>query len=121
MRDLLWARKTFEKWRRKGMLPHKTQRELGMLFYMLVHDTRTRHLIKEAVQIHTPGIVWLDTDVVNPVNPKDVCKCGDYRYQHKNGIGQCVFNDFPNHGHSGGRGCDAFDLSMPYQPNPSTD
>lgn len=31
-------------------------------------------------------------------HPKDVCYCGDYRDQHKDGTGPCVFN---------GRGSDA--------------
>ena len=39
-----------------------------------------------------------DVDSLHPCGCFDACRCGDYRHQHKDGRGPCVFN---------GRGPDA--------------
>jgi hypothetical protein len=43
----------------------------------------------------------------------DVCVCGDYRWQHKNGTGPCTFNDDYNNGGltHGFKKCMSFRLS----------
>jgi hypothetical protein len=44
------------------------------------------------------------------MHPNDVCKCGDYRHQHKNGIGRCIMPDDLTHGF---KPCVKFELSEP--------
>ena len=43
-------------------------------------------------------------------NPHDVCKCGDYRRDHKDGYGPCVFNAYEGGPHGDSR-CRKFRLS----------
>jgi hypothetical protein len=46
-------------------------------------------------------------------HPKDVCECGDYRYQHEDGTGPCKFNEHRDHGGAthGFIGCYKFRLT----------
>jgi hypothetical protein len=41
-------------------------------------------------------------------HPLDVCVCGDYRKQHKDGVGACMCNGL---GHGGAPACYRFELS----------
>lgn len=41
-------------------------------------------------------------------SPLDVCKCGDYRRQHKDGVGRCLLGDLCTPS-----GCHKFRLSHP--------
>lgn len=42
----------------------------------------------------------------------DVCECGDYRSQHRDGGGPCKFNAPENTGHSHGDNCMSFQLDV---------
>lgn len=48
----------------------------------------------------------------------DVCFCGDYRRDHKNGTGACAFNAYPMNGGAshGFRRCHKFRLSEAHEP-----
>lgn len=49
-------------------------------------------------------------------DPKDVCVCGDYRDQHKDGSGVCVFSvGNRGDGHFGAGRCERFRLSKPVE------
>jgi len=45
----------------------------------------------------------------------DICRCGDYRKDHKDGEGICIFTTGSRKdGHFGAGRCDAFLLSKPF-------
>lgn len=48
-------------------------------------------------------------------DPFDICECGDYRCQHKDGTGPCNFNKHPNNGgiSHGNKACMSFKLAQP--------
>jgi hypothetical protein len=49
------------------------------------------------------------------VSPFDICECGDYRCQHKDGVGPCDLNKYPNNGgiSHGNKACLSFRLERP--------
>ena len=49
-------------------------------------------------------------------HPLDICHCGDYRSDHKNGTGPCIFSiGSRGDGHSGAGSCELFRLSHRYE------
>lgn len=50
-------------------------------------------------------------------HPLDICYCGDYRKDHKNGMGACIFNSGSrSDGHFGSGTCEKFRLDRRYDP-----
>lgn len=47
--------------------------------------------------------------LVQPESPFDICKCGDYRRDHRRQGGGCIFNK-PGLGHHGAGDCEKFEF-----------
>jgi hypothetical protein len=45
-------------------------------------------------------------------HPEDICYCGDFRKDHKDGTGRCIFNDEVRDGHGGAGPCYQFRLAQ---------
>ena len=57
-----------------------------------------------------------DVDLTN-AHPLDICHCGDYRRDHKNGVGACIFSTGSRgDGHFGSGRCEVFNLTHRYNP-----
>lgn len=52
---------------------------------------------------------------IEPGHPFDICYCGDFRKDHKDGTGACIFSiDSRSDGHSGAGRCDRFVFAYPH-------
>lgn len=53
-------------------------------------------------------------------HPLDICYCGDFRKDHKDGTGACIFSGgWRGDGHSGAGRCDRFVFAYPHTHRPA--
>jgi hypothetical protein len=60
--NLQEATEILSQWNVKKFPTAAVQRELGLHFFLLAYDPRTRDLIKRAIQIRDPGVRFYDDE-----------------------------------------------------------